>query len=102
MLLPLPLSLPLQVPGCALREAYTFQRQSYNYIWPGDVSDENRMLYATRLFAALRSAISTLEEYYLSLAPSFSGPQSEPRYFPFVRNFLSKTFRYLSRLDLEG
>ncbi|KAI5119335.1 hypothetical protein M0805_004012, partial [Coniferiporia weirii] len=67
-----------------------------DYMWlGGDIFSDDRLLSISRLFAALKSAISTLKQYYLSL-PNVAG--DGPNGFPFVRNYLSETFSYMTPL----
>ncbi|KAI0254034.1 hypothetical protein BJV78DRAFT_1188082 [Lactifluus subvellereus] len=74
-----------------------------DYVWlGGDVFNADRLVFAARLFTALRSAISTLRTYYRSLDFSNAVVQTEmPDPFPFVQEYESKKFTYLSRLAPE-
>ena len=71
-----------------------------DYVWlGGDVFDANRILFAARLFSALKSAISTLRTYYRSLYFSNAVVHNEmPDPFPFIQEYESKKFTYMSRL----
>lgn len=66
------------------------------YLWlGGDVYDDDRLGSVSRLFAALRTSISKLREYYDSLS---KGAGFRPDGFPFVRDFQGQTFTYIERL----
>ncbi|KAF5363522.1 hypothetical protein D9756_000153 [Leucocoprinus leucothites] len=73
-----------------------------DYVWlGGDNFSEDRLLFASRLFAALKSAVSTLKLYYDDLAPRLLNPISQDDIsdaFPFITEYESKKFAYLSRL----
>ncbi|KAI5121423.1 hypothetical protein M0805_006186 [Coniferiporia weirii] len=67
-----------------------------DYLWlGGDIFSDDRLLSISRLFAALKSAISTLRQYYWSLS-DVAG--DSPNGFPFVRNYLTETFSYMTPL----
>ena len=74
-----------------------------DYIWLGGDNnfDEDRLLFASRLFTALKSAISTLRSYYTALGQGLSNPVSQNPIsdaFPFITEYGSKKFTYVSRL----
>jgi hypothetical protein len=73
-----------------------------DYIWlGGDNFNEDRLLFASRLFTALKSAISTLRSYYSALGQGLSNPVSQNPIsdaFPFITEYGSKKFTYVSRL----
>jgi hypothetical protein len=67
-----------------------------DYLWlGGDVFSDDRLRSVSRLFAALRTSISKLREYYDSLS---NGVGDRPDGFPFVRDFQGQTFTYIERL----
>ena len=73
-----------------------------DYVWlGGDSFNEDRLLFASRLFSALKTAISTLNLYYSDLKPIPSKTVSQTLIsdaFPFITEYGSRTFTYLSRL----
>ena len=72
-----------------------------DYVWlGGSPFDSTRSNFAARLFAALRSAISSLKKYYASITPS---QLSTYRPYPFITEYgEQKTkFTYSSRLATE-
>lgn len=69
-----------------------------DYIWlGGDAFDHGQLRSAARLFAAIKTSISSLQTYYLSLQPGHPPIDS----FPFVCEFQDQRFEYLSRLAPE-
>lgn len=76
-----------------------------DYVWlGGDPFDQSRLLFAARLFHTLKSAISTLRSYYHDLAPRLLDPDPQnliSEAFPFVTEYGSQKFKYLSRLAPE-
>ncbi|KAI5117971.1 hypothetical protein M0805_004905 [Coniferiporia weirii] len=67
-----------------------------DYLWlGGDVFNDGRLASVSRLFVALKSAISRLRKYYDSL---FDIAGHIPDGFPFVRNYQTETFSYISPL----
>ncbi|KAI0302816.1 hypothetical protein B0F90DRAFT_1712295 [Multifurca ochricompacta] len=70
-----------------------------DYIWLGsDAFKEQRFHSTLRLFAALKSAISSLRDYYESLDPSNVIPRDLQYSFPFIKNYGSQSFKYLAPL----
>jgi hypothetical protein len=73
-----------------------------DYIWlGGDIFNEDRLLFASRLFTALKSAISTLRSYYIALGQELENPVSQNPIsdaFPFITEYGSNKFTYVSRL----
>jgi hypothetical protein len=73
-----------------------------DYIWlGGDSFNEDRLLFASRLFTALKSAISALRSYYTALGQELANPVSQNPVsdaFPFITEYGSKKFTYVSRL----
>jgi hypothetical protein len=73
-----------------------------DYIWlGGDNFNEDRLLFVSRLFTAVKSAISTLRSYYIALGQEFSNPVSQNPIsdaFPFITEYGSKKFTYVSCL----
>ena len=69
-----------------------------NYMWLGD--DPKRQVFAARLFTALKSAISTLADYYKTLEPKSGVPPSISNPYPLITEYgAQKTkFTYLCRL----
>ncbi|KAI0250970.1 hypothetical protein BJV78DRAFT_1214991 [Lactifluus subvellereus] len=74
-----------------------------DYVWlGGDAFNADRVVFASQLFTALKSVISTLWMYYRSLDFSDATVQTEmPDPFPFIQEYESKKFTYLSRLAPE-
>ncbi|KAI0294704.1 hypothetical protein B0F90DRAFT_1820992 [Multifurca ochricompacta] len=69
------------------------------YIWlGGDAFKESRFDFTLRLFAALKSAISTLQDYYGNLNPSNEIPRHLHHAFPFVTSYGTQSFEYLMPL----
>ncbi|KAI0296951.1 hypothetical protein B0F90DRAFT_1635421 [Multifurca ochricompacta] len=69
------------------------------YIWlGGDAFKESRFDFTLRLFAALKSAISTLQDYYGNLNPSNEIPRHLLHAFPFVTSYGTQSFEYLMPL----
>ncbi|KAI5122482.1 hypothetical protein M0805_001392 [Coniferiporia weirii] len=67
-----------------------------DYLWlGGDVFSDDRLLSISRLFTALKSSISELRKYYKSLSNVIG---DRPDGFPFVRNYQTETFSYISTL----
>ncbi|KAG6848911.1 hypothetical protein H0H93_012907 [Arthromyces matolae] len=78
-----------------------------DYVWlGGDNFQEDHLRSAARLFTALKSVISSLEDYYMSLGQRMSTPDPVPPLngFPFVTKYgpEEKKFTYLSLLDSES
>jgi len=70
-----------------------------NYIWlGGEPYDSKRLVLAARLFTELKSAISSLREYYKALEPN-----STASHFPYITEYGPDKvkFTYLSRLAPE-
>ncbi|KAI0244943.1 hypothetical protein BJV78DRAFT_1339844, partial [Lactifluus subvellereus] len=74
-----------------------------DYVWlGGDIFNADHLVFASRLFTALKSAISTLRTYYRSLNFSKAVVRTGmPDPFPFIQEYESKKFTYLSRLAPE-
>ena len=71
------------------------------YLWlGGNPYDSKRLVFVARLFAALKSAISTLADYYKTLEPNSGIPPSISNPYPFITEYgAQKTkFTYLCRL----
>ncbi|KAF8577897.1 hypothetical protein K439DRAFT_1621781 [Ramaria rubella] len=67
-----------------------------DYLWlGGDTFSDSRIISVGRVFNALRSAISTLRQYYSQEI------NDEPDGFPFIRSYQSENFLYLERLAEE-
>jgi hypothetical protein len=83
------------------REAHAVIQPLTDFVWlGGDGFDDDRLIFATRLFAA----ISTLETYYQSLLYSISDmplKTLDPHPFPFIRKCGWKTCTYLSCISSE-
>ncbi|KAG6894623.1 hypothetical protein C0992_005366 [Termitomyces sp. T32_za158] len=73
-----------------------------NYIWLGGnvYDDEEQLLMTARLFGALKTAISSLRTYYRGIAKRTREPnlQAEVSEFPFITEYDSTKFTYVSRL----
>jgi hypothetical protein len=78
-----------------------------DYVWlGGDAFSPDRLVFASRLFVALNTAISSLRMYYRYLDISSAVAQNEkPDGFPFIQEYESnkipQTFTYLERLALS-
>ena len=73
-----------------------------DYIWLGGNNfNDDRLIFASRLFAALKCAIKSLQEYYRGLSSNFPHwiPITvTPNPFPCITHFGSTNFTYSSRL----
>ncbi|KAG6884082.1 hypothetical protein C0992_007052 [Termitomyces sp. T32_za158] len=73
-----------------------------NYIWLGGniYDDIEQLLMTARLFGALRTAISSLRTYYQGIAKRLKerNLQAEISEFPFITEYGSTKFTYISRL----
>ncbi|KAG6888306.1 hypothetical protein C0992_008871 [Termitomyces sp. T32_za158] len=73
-----------------------------NYIWLGGnvYDDEEQLLMTARLFGALKTAISSLRTYYRGISNRAGEPnlQAEVSKFPFITEYDSTKFTYVSRL----
>ncbi|KAG6836950.1 hypothetical protein H0H93_000590, partial [Arthromyces matolae] len=77
-----------------------------DYLWlGGDIFDEGRVRSASRLFASLKLAISSLTEYYTVLGRRITMPDPEPAVdvdgFPYINEYGSQKtkFTYQRLLD---
>ncbi|KAI0295383.1 hypothetical protein B0F90DRAFT_1151267 [Multifurca ochricompacta] len=78
-----------------------------DYVWLGfnPLDEEKKQLDSIlKLFFALKSSISTLQEYYRQLlpTPSTEFPPQGLHPFPYVQNFASQSLVYLSRIDSDN
>ncbi|KAG6910125.1 hypothetical protein DXG01_012884 [Tephrocybe rancida] len=70
-----------------------------DYVWlGGDYFNDDRLLFASRLFASLKTTIFTLQSYYETLGSGLLTIVPRNDAFPYITKFDMTKFMYLSRL----